>query len=220
MQQTKAPVPPAEYQEGNIATMDGAGLMRILKDPASTEFQKAKACTRAGELGLKEAVPVMAAMLSDEKMNVYARYGMEPIADASVDETLRAALSKLKGNFQIGVINSIGKRRDAKAIPALAKLMAGADLEVAKASAAALGAIGGLAAEKELRAALSRSKAGLRAAVADACLICAERLLAEGQRAPAMALYAALSTAEMPKPVRLAAMQGIIREETSVSRPR
>jgi hypothetical protein len=220
MQKKPEPVPPPEFQEGAIATLDGAALLRILNDPASTEFQIAKACTRAGELGLKEAVPLMAAMLSDDRRNVYARYGMEPIADPSVDEALRAALAKLKGNHQIGVINSIAKRRDSKAIPALAKWMAGTDPEVAKAAAAALGSIGSLAAERELRAALARTKAGLRMAVADACLICAERLLAEGQRTPALALYASLSAADIPKPVRLAAMQGVIREETSLARPR
>jgi hypothetical protein len=57
-------------------------------------------------------------------------------------------------------------------------------------------------------------------AVADASLVCAERLLAEGKRDQALALYGSLSTPGVPKPVRLAAMQGIIREETSVSRPR
>ncbi|MBI4909477.1 MAG: hypothetical protein HY820_38015 [Acidobacteria bacterium] len=216
----KPAAPPPEFQEGAIASMDGAGLLRILKAPGSSDFHKAKACMRAGELGVKEAIPVLAAMLSDEKMNGYARYGLEPIADPAVDEALRAALLKLKGNALIGVINSIGKRRDAKAIPALAKMMYGADVDTAKASAAALGAIGGLASEKELRAGLAKTKGGARAAVADACLLCAERLLADGQRAPALALYATLSSADVPKAAKLAAMQGIIREETSLTRPR
>jgi hypothetical protein len=57
-------------------------------------------------------------------------------------------------------------------------------------------------------------------AVGDASLVCAERLLAEGKRDQALKLYAALSDPGIPKPVRLAAMQGIIREETSISRPR
>jgi hypothetical protein len=57
-------------------------------------------------------------------------------------------------------------------------------------------------------------------AVADAGLLCAERLLAEGKRGQALALYASLSAADIPKPARLAAMSGIIREETSISRPR
>jgi len=57
-------------------------------------------------------------------------------------------------------------------------------------------------------------------AVADASLVSAERLLAEGKRDQALAFYTALSAPDIPKPVRLAAMHGIIREETSISRPR
>jgi len=41
----------------------------------------------------------------------------------------------------VGVINSIGHRRDAKALDALAKLLHDADSEVAQAAAAALALI-------------------------------------------------------------------------------
>jgi hypothetical protein len=51
-------------------------------------------------------------------------------------------------------------------------------------------------------------------------LVCAERLLADGKRADALDLYGSLSAPDVPKPIRLAAMNGIIREETSVNRPR
>jgi HEAT repeat protein len=135
-------MPPPEFQEGEIATMDTAALIQILTDKKSSEFQKAKACQRTGELGAKEAVPALAALLGDERLSTYARHGLEPIADPSVDDALRAALSKLKGNLLIGVINSITKRRDAKASPVLAQLMFGADVEVARAAASALGSIG------------------------------------------------------------------------------
>jgi HEAT repeat protein len=216
----KPPQPPPEFQEGAIATMDAAGLVRILKDPGSSEFQKAKACMRAGELGAREAVPALAALLSNDHLGMYARYGLEPITDPSVDEALRAALPKLKGNLQIGVINSIGKRRDAKAVPALARLMYDADPNIAQAAASALGNIGGAQSVTELKSALSKTKAMTRNTVADACLVGAERLLEQGQRDQALALYAFLSAPEIPKPVRLAALNGIIREETSPNRPR
>lgn len=200
--------------------MDAAALIRILTDRSSTEFQKAKACQRIGELGTSEAVPALSALLSNEHMNTYARYGLEPIADPSVDDALRAALSKLKGNLLIGVINSIGKRRDSKATPALTKMLYDADGDVARAAAMALGNIGGAPAMRELQAAIAKSKGMTRMAVADAALVCAERLLAEGQRDQALKLYASLSAPDMPKSARLAAMHGIIREETSTSRPR
>ncbi len=216
----KPPEPPPEFQEGSIATMDAAALIRILNDAGSSEFQKAKACQRIGELGAKEAVPSLARLLDDEHLSVYARYGIEPIPDATADEALRAALSTLKGERLIGVINSIGKRRDANAAPALAKMMHGSDGDVARAAAAALGHIGGVASVKELQAALAKTSGMTRMAVADASLICAEGLLAEGKRDQALDLYTALSAPDIPKPVRLAAMHGIIREETSIERPR
>jgi HEAT repeat protein len=216
----KPPEPPSEFREGSIATMDAAGLIKILTDSGATEFQKAKACQRAGELGAKAAVPALAALLADEHMNVYARYGLEPIADPSAGEALRSALSKLKGNLLIGVINSIGKRRDAKASPVLAKFLHGADPDLARAAAAALGSIGDEASVKELRAAMTKTKGMVRMAVADASLVCAERLMADGKRDQALALYSSLSAPDVPKAARLAAMSGIIREETSVGRPR
>lgn len=213
-------MPPAEFREGDIATMDASALIALLKDPASSEFRKAKACVRVGELGAKEAVPAFSILLSDPHMSAYARYGLEPISDSSADEALRAALPKLKGSLLIGVVNSIGKRRDAKASQALVKMMLGSDSDLARAAAAALGNIGGPFLGQELRAALGRTNGATKAAVADASLICAERLLADGNRAEALDLYAALTAPEIPKPMRLAAMNGIIREETSISRPR
>lgn len=214
------PAPPAEFQEGAIAAMDAAAVAGILKDPKATEFQKAKACVRAGELGAKEAVPALAALLDDEHLSVYARYGLEPIQDPSAVEALRAALGRLKGVRLIGVINSLNKRRDSKSAPALARLLSGSDVEVARAAAAAIGSIGDAASVKELQAALAKTTGMLRMAVADASLVCAERLIADGQREQGLALYAALTAASVPKPVRLAAMSGIVREETAVGRPR
>ncbi|HLY20487.1 MAG TPA: hypothetical protein VKR61_24840 [Bryobacteraceae bacterium] len=216
----KPPLPPAGFQEGGIATMDAAALIRILTDAGAREFQKAKACQRIGELGAKEAVPALAALLPHERLSSYARYGLEPIADPSADEALRSGMSRLKGNLLVGVINSIGKRRDAMAGPALARLIYGADPDVARAAAAALGSIGGLSSMKEIQIALSKTGGMTKMAVAGAGLVCAERLLAEGQREQALTLYASLSTAGIPQPARLAAMSGIIREETSIGRPR
>lgn len=216
----KPPVPPAEFREGDIATLDAAALIGILKDPASSEFRKAKACVRVGELGAKEAVPVLSTLLTDPHLSAYARYGLEPIADSSADDALRAALPKLKGSLLIGVVNSIGKRRDAKASPTLVKMMLGPDSDLARAAAAALGNIGGVPSAKELKSAVGKISGVTRVAVADAALICAERLLADGKRSEALDLYASLSAPDIPKPMRLAAMNSIIREETSTGRSR
>lgn len=210
----KPPEPPPEFQEGVIATMSPADLIALLKDTKTTEFQKAKACVRLGELGAKEAVPALAALLDDEHLSVYARYGLEPIEDASVDDALRAALLKMKGVRQIGVVNSLGERRDARAGAALAKLLHGADADLARAAASALGKIGNEASVKELQTAYGGATGLTKTAVADASLVCCERLLAAGKRDQALAFYATLTGPENTKPIRLAAMSAIVRAET------
>lgn len=195
-------------------------MIKILSDPQASEFQKAKACQRSGELGAKEAVPALAALLGHPHLSTYARYGLEPIADPAADHALRSALPKLKGDLLIGVINTVGKRRDAGAAPELNKLLYASDSNVSRAAAMALGSIGGESSMKALQAGLSKSKGPARVAFADASLICAERLLAQGNREQGLALYASLTNAGVPKAARLAAMEGIIREETATGRPR
>jgi hypothetical protein len=181
-------------------------LVAILKDPASTLFQKAIACKKLSITGGREAVQPMAALLSHPKLACYARFGMEPNPDPSVDNAFRAALPKLKGRLQVGVIHSIGFRKDAKALPALSKLIGDSDPEVAGAAAAAVGMIGGLEAGKALESALSSTKPPLFPVVARACLLCAEGLM-EGNRTRAIELYTGLSATSMPEPVRLAAIR-------------
>lgn len=213
------PKPPASLQEGAIGTMDGAGLRQILTDPAASEFQKAKACQRAGETGATETIPALAALLGDEKMGTYARYGLEPMTGPAADEALRAGLGRLQGNLLMGVMGSIGKRRDAKAMPALLRLMQSGDGAVAEAAVAAVGSLGTPEGAKALQAALGKATGRRKMVVADAALVCAERFLADGKRAEALALYTWLSGPEMPRAARHGAMAAIVREETRVGRP-
>jgi HEAT repeat protein len=214
------PVPPPEFQAGELLKLDQAALLKIVKDPKATVFQKSKACQQLASVGTKEAVPALAALLSHPQLAHYGRWGLEPIPDPAVDEALRAALPKLKGLLLVGAINSIGFRKDGAAIAPLARLMYDSDAEVAKAAAAALGSISGPQASKALQDGLAKTRGPLRAAVAAAGIVCAEGLLARGDRKEALALYDVLTSIDMPKPVRLAAMHGTIAAETSLNRPR
>jgi HEAT repeat protein len=214
------PVPPPEFKAGKIEQMSQTDLIAILRNASATVFQRAKACQRLASIGAPDAVPALAALLTNARLAHYARYGLEPIPGPSVDDALRAALPKLTGRLLMGVIDSIGHRRDAQAVPALARLLHSLDLEVAQSAAAALGSISGLAAAKVLQDNLARTKGAVRAAVAAAGIVCAEGLLASGNRAKALDLYTALTTTATTTPVRLAAMHGIIAAETSLNRPR
>ncbi|MCC7174511.1 MAG: HEAT repeat domain-containing protein [Bryobacterales bacterium] len=201
-----APKVPPEFDALPIWKMEAAKLVALLKDPNSTLFQKAIACKKLSISGGREAVPPMAALLSHPQLACYARFGMEPNPDPSVDDAFRAALPKLKGRLQVGVIHSIGFRKDAKALDALTKLMSDSNPEVAGAAAASVGMIGGLQAAKALQSGLKTVKPPVFPVVARACLLCAEGLM-PANRARALELYTDLSATGMPGPVRLAALR-------------
>lgn len=193
--------------------LNEAALIRILEDAGAPVFQKNVACRRLAVIGTKAAVPALAAMLADARLAHYARFALGPNPDRAVDDALRAQLNKLKGRLLVGVIDTIAQRRDTGALEPLGKLLRDRDAEVAAAAAAAIGVIGGLAAARHLQEALGRTKDSVRAAVADAGLVCAERLLATGERQRAMALYAMLSRLDMPKPARMAALHSAFLAE-------
>jgi len=189
---------------------EAARLVAVLKSDASV-FDKAKACQRLAVVGDKKSVPALAALLGDEELSNYARYGLEAIPDPAVNEALREAMGRLEGNRLIGVISSIGRRRDAKAVDGLAERLNEDDSAVAAAAAKALGYIGNAQAAGILQKALTEAAPNLRPAVANACLLCAEGLVKQEQRDQALALYDTVRKADVPKHVIMAAtLQAIV----------
>lgn len=191
-------IPPASGNE--------AQLIAVLKSNGP-EFEKMKACQQLAVTGTKECVPVLAGMLGDEKMSHYARFGLEPIPDPSVDEALRAAMGKLKGGLLVGVINSVAMRRDVKAVGKLAELLANEDKQVAASAAAALGRIHTEDAMEALVEAYGNSEA-LRPAIAAAGLTAADMLVKEGKKDEALRIFDAVKDADVPNRYKLAALQG------------
>lgn len=194
-------VPRAEEERALLATLQSA---------TATQHDKVVACHRLAVIGTKAAVPVLAALLADEKLAHMARHALEPMTDPAVDAALRAATGKLQGNLLIGVVNTIGFRRDAGAIADLARLLAGADAAVAAAAAGALGRIGTVDAAKKLQQALQGKSGAQQITLADACLTAAERLVTDGKRTEAAAIYDGLYGPAFPDYLRTAALGGAI----------
>ncbi len=173
-------------------------------------FEKAKACQRLSIIGTSKSVPVLAGLLADEKLSHYARFGLESNPASEVDEAFRSALGELSGQPLIGVINSIGVRRDAKAVSALIAASRDDNQEVAAAAIAALGAI----ASPESVAAIGEllnGKESLRVAAADASLTAADVLITESKHADAAKIFTALREADLPKHINVASRFGEIR---------
>ena len=84
-------------------------------------------------MGSRESVAPLAALLCNEELSHMARYGLEPIPDPAVDTALRDTLDKVKGRLLVGVICSIGVRRDPEAVASLVKRLDDTDPEVVQA---------------------------------------------------------------------------------------
>ena len=185
-----------------------AELLDVLRSEATLQ-EKSAACRQLARVATKEAVPTLASLLGDEKLSHMARYALEAIRDPSVDDALRDALGKVQGQPRLGVIGSLGARRDAKAVDALAGLLEGTD--AAGAAARALGNIGTSAAAKALEDALPDASGGSQTAICEGLFRCAEALAADGQSAASRAIYDRLrGLADTPQQVRAAALRGAI----------
>jgi HEAT repeat protein len=186
-----------------------ARLIRVLQTDAPPPA-KDYACRKLSLIGSSDAVPVLAGLLLDKDLGNAARSALELIPGPEAARTLRESLVQLDGVAKVGVINSLGARRDIESLPVLMNLLRDDDPMLATAAAWALGNLGTPSAAKSLQHAPSELPASARLAIADARLSCAERLLNNGQKAEAVALYRSLAEAGQPKHVQLAARRGLL----------
>lgn len=166
-------------------------------------------CSKLALVGSKSCVPALAALLNVPEIAMPARNALEAIPDRHAAKALSESLPKLQGMQKIGVINSLGARRDADSVRALSDLLDDADSGIAGAAAAALGEVGSARAAKALREFQPRAAESLRQRVTDACLVCAEHLLAAGKEADAEMLYRRCSTTVQSKHIQLAVARGL-----------
>ena len=183
-----------------LAVLRGAAPL-----PAKWDAARLLARTAPGAVA-----PALADLLGDPKSADLARCALEAMPDPAADDALRGALPGLKGTLLVGAIQSVGVRRDAKAVEPLARLLAGADAEVAAAAAFALGRIASAPAAQALAKAEASAPPPLKGAIHESLLQAADAAASQGRRNDAIAIYDRLRTSEMSTPVRMAAVRGAI----------
>ena len=184
-------------------------LCGALKQPIS-QVAREYLCRQLSVIGTAASVSVLAEFLTDGALSHLARFALERMPCAEAIQALRDSLPKLKGLDKVGVIRSLGLRRDPKSIAALTAATRDPDPQIGAAAVAALGEIGTSEAVRALQSLRTKVPLSLRPVLLDACLVGAERLLAEGNKPEAVALYKMLTTAEQPKHIRLAASHGLL----------
>jgi HEAT repeat protein len=185
-------------------------LIAVLQQTDASLFEKARACQQLGEIGTPEAVPALAALLTDPKLSAYARSGLEGIPDPSAASALRDAAQKIKGPLLAGVINSLGVLRDVQAVDLLARLAADPDSGVVKEALLALGNISTPESIRIVREALANGPEAFRGEAAAACLLAADRQRTSGDLGQAVALYDLIRQAAVPLAYRVGATRGAI----------
>lgn len=184
-------------------------LLAVLRSDAPAS-EKAIACKNLAIYGSSAAVEDLAKLLPDPQLSSWARISLEVIPGEAADEALLAASESLDGSLLIGMINSIGFRRNANAVESLTAKLKNSDADVASAAAVALGHIGNAAAIKSLTAALATVPANVRSAVAEGCVLCAERLHSKGNAVAAVEVYDQVRAADVPVQRIIEATRGAI----------
>ncbi len=198
----------ASLQKPELKTQIEKEMLSFLQTEA-TFAGKQFICKELSIIGSKQAAPVLGKLLKDEKTADIALYALERISAPEVDKILLDALDKSAGKAKIGIVNTLGQRKTAKATDKLGKLLTAADPLLAQAAAAALGKIGDEKAANLLEKSLQTSTGVTRCRVLDAYLLCADNLAVNGNTARAMAIYKNLYESKEPAPVRTAALRGL-----------
>ncbi|MEA3364574.1 MAG: hypothetical protein U9Q79_02950 [Candidatus Hydrogenedentes bacterium] len=126
----------AQGDKDKLAEIEGA-LLEVLQSDVKVPA-KEYICRQLALIGTARCVPILANMLSDAEMSDRARLALEAIPDASVDEALRAALTNANGIQRVGIVNTLGERRDKKAVPMLSEMRNDSDSMLSEAVEAAL----------------------------------------------------------------------------------
>ncbi|MBN1420893.1 MAG: HEAT repeat domain-containing protein [Planctomycetes bacterium] len=183
-------------------------LCAVIESGAS-RAARAYALNQLSIAGTASCAAAVARLLPDPELSHMARYVLERIQGEKPLAALRQSLARVSGLQKVGVINSLGARRDPQAFGALVPLLTDGDEAIACAAAAALGSIGTPEAAAALGGCQGKGSARFARIAADAYLTCAERLLAAGKKVEALAIYEALLAPGQPDSIRRAAQVGI-----------
>jgi len=204
-------IPPSSFAQVE------ARLRKALHSPKTTFAGKQFVCRMLRRVGSAKSVPALSKLLADEDLSHMARFALQHMPAPEAGAALREALTKLKGDLKIGVIGSIAQRGDRKAVPKIARLITSGNMDTARAAIGGLGRIGGSEAASVL--AEAKVPARLEAVRDNAYLMCADKMLAEGQRREAVTIYRKMTAPDNSTWIRIAAYKGLVGAEKDKAVP-
>jgi len=125
-------------------------LIAVVRSKTSTQDGKSVACRFLQQIGTERCITAVSALLDDEILCHYARLVLERLESEPADKAMRDALPNVPDSAKIGILGSLGARRDRKAIDRVGKLTTSRNPAVAAAAIETLGKIGGPEAAQRL----------------------------------------------------------------------
>ncbi len=175
---------------------------------AQTPAARDAYCRDLSVLGTSVSVPALAPMLLKADTAEMARYALERIPGQAATDALRKALPQAPASAKTGIVNSLGRRRDAASVPGIRPLLTASDPRLVEASATALAHIGTPDARQALMS------ANVSPAVADALLMVASN----EKGAAADQIFKKLQASDN-EAVRMALLRGMARADGSKAVP-
>ncbi|MDP6557752.1 MAG: HEAT repeat domain-containing protein [Pirellulaceae bacterium] len=190
---------------------DAAALLKVIQSTETSDVDRANAFEKIGDIAGDDVVKPLIGFVGDQKWSHYARFALQKMEGENVTEALLQSLDALQGDLKLGVIVTIGRRRDASAVAPLAKLLASADAEVAESAAAALGWIGTTDAAAALTEAFGTEKdSNRRESLGAALLSAGQRLAKTGNTRAAIGVFDRVRDADLSKAFRIGATENAI----------
>jgi HEAT repeat protein len=184
-------------------------LISVLESSSSLQ-EKDAACAQLKRIGDAACVPALARLLTDTNLSHSARYALEAMPWPEAGRALADALPRTSGMLKVGIIDSIGQRKQKTAVRPLAAELANPDLLVAAAAADALGRIGGSEAMDDLLRVMGSSNAPLHRAAVQAALSCANQLHKAGDYRKANRAFNQIYVKAKDDGSKVAAYRGVI----------
>ncbi|MBM3967499.1 MAG: hypothetical protein FJ308_20950, partial [Planctomycetes bacterium] len=196
---------------GNGYCDEVSELHAVLTSEASLH-DKGVACRRLMLIGNDDSIPFLDNLLDDDGLSHLARVALEAIPSKRVDALFRTRLESARGELLIGIIDSIGNRRDAQSVSSLLKLLLEKSSdEISAAILHALSDIATVESSAAIRNMITLPD-GLRVdLLADCAMRCADRLAKDGNTQDALSMLQLVQSKAVSVNLLAAATLAIIR---------
>ncbi|MEK7795409.1 MAG: HEAT repeat domain-containing protein [Candidatus Hydrogenedentota bacterium] len=188
-------------------------LAGVLASKGSTPGAKDFTAKQLNRIGTSACIPKIAPLLLNADTADLARYVLERMEGGAATDALLSALSKTRGAVRVGILHTLGERGDSSSVARIKQLTGNGDPAVMRAAMIALGKIGGQDAADQLLWCSRNVRRDLRDVASEAFLRCADGFLAAGDDEIAAAMYDRYMIEAEALPLRMTALQGLVRAE-------